>query len=60
MLTVIGAKGKAGRCTNCSKLAAITRGASLVVWAIRDGRDAAAGIHKYLEAKAQSALEAAE
>jgi glutamate synthase (NADPH/NADH) small chain len=38
----------------------ISRGASLVVWAIRDGRDAAAGIHNYLEAKAQSALEAAE
>jgi glutamate synthase (NADPH/NADH) small chain len=38
----------------------ISRGASLVVWAIRDGRDAAAGIHSYLEAKAQSALEAAE
>ncbi|MCX7353588.1 MAG: NAD(P)-dependent oxidoreductase [Alphaproteobacteria bacterium] len=29
----------------------ITRGASLVVWAIRDGREAAAGIHAYLEAK---------
>ena len=29
----------------------ITRGASLVVWAIRDGRVAAAGIHAYLEAK---------
>ncbi len=26
----------------------IVRGASLVVWAIRDGRDAAASIHKYL------------
>jgi glutamate synthase (NADPH/NADH) small chain len=26
----------------------IVRGASLVVWAIRDGRDAAAQIHKYL------------
>jgi glutamate synthase (NADPH/NADH) small chain len=38
----------------------ISRGASLVVWAIRDGRDAAVGIHKYLEAKAQTVREAAE
>jgi glutamate synthase (NADPH/NADH) small chain len=30
----------------------IVRGASLVVWAIRDGRDAAEGIHRYLEARA--------
>jgi glutamate synthase (NADPH/NADH) small chain len=30
----------------------IVRGASLVVWAVRDGRDAAAQIHCYLEAKA--------
>ena len=30
----------------------IVRGASLVVWAIRDGRDAAAGIHRYLTRKA--------
>ena len=29
----------------------IVRGASLVVWAVRDGRDAAARIHDYLEAK---------
>ena len=29
----------------------IARGASLVVWAIRDGRDAAAAIHKWLETK---------
>jgi len=29
----------------------IVRGASLVVWAIRDGRDAAASIQKYLEKK---------
>ncbi len=29
----------------------IVRGASLVVWAVRDGRDAAAQIHKYLLAK---------
>jgi glutamate synthase (NADPH/NADH) small chain len=33
----------------------IVRGASLVVWAIRDGRDAAAQIHAYLEAKATRA-----
>ena len=30
----------------------IVRGASLVVWAIRDGRDAAASIHRYLGAGA--------
>ncbi|MGD9538276.1 MAG: NAD(P)-dependent oxidoreductase [Alphaproteobacteria bacterium] len=30
----------------------IVRGASLVVWAIRDGRDAAEAIHRYVEAKA--------
>jgi glutamate synthase (NADPH) small chain len=29
----------------------IVRGASLVVWAIRDGRDAAEGIHNYIEAQ---------
>ncbi len=29
----------------------IVRGASLVVWAIRDGRDAAAQIHKYIAAR---------
>ena len=29
----------------------IVRGASLVVWAIKDGRDAAASIQKYLEEK---------
>ena len=33
----------------------IVRGASLVVWAIRDGRDAAAAIHSYLAAKAEPA-----
>ena len=33
----------------------IVRGASLVVWAIRDGQDAAAAIHKYLQAKAAGA-----
>jgi glutamate synthase (NADPH/NADH) small chain len=39
----------------------VVRGASLVVWAIKDGRDAAASIHKYLELKAENAaLEAAE
>ena len=31
----------------------IVRGASLVVWAIRDGRDAAASIHAWLKAKAK-------
>ena len=30
----------------------IVRGASLVVWGIRDGRDAAVGVHRYLEARA--------
>ena len=34
----------------------IVRGASLVVWAIRDGRDAAAAIHRYLERKAGAPL----
>jgi len=29
----------------------IVRGASLVVWAVRDGRDAAASIHSYLQDK---------
>ncbi|HTQ13692.1 MAG TPA: NAD(P)-dependent oxidoreductase [Rhizomicrobium sp.] len=39
----------------------IVRGASLVVWAIKDGRDAAASIHAYLRAKAaRPAMEAAE
>jgi glutamate synthase (NADPH/NADH) small chain len=31
----------------------IVRGASLVVWGIRDGRDAAAAIHNYIEARAR-------
>ena len=31
----------------------IVRGASLVVWAIRDGRDAAVQIEKYLQLKAK-------
>ncbi|WP_017668160.1 NAD(P)-dependent oxidoreductase [Sandarakinorhabdus sp. AAP62] len=30
----------------------IVRGASLVVWAVRDGRDVAAAMHQYLRAKA--------
>ncbi|QCO03617.1 NAD(P)-dependent oxidoreductase [Azospirillum argentinense] len=34
----------------------IVRGASLVVWAIRDGRDAAEGIHAYAKAKAEAPL----
>jgi glutamate synthase (NADPH/NADH) small chain len=39
----------------------IVRGASLVVWAIRDGRDAAQAIHRYLTAHASAdALLAAE
>jgi glutamate synthase (NADPH/NADH) small chain len=38
----------------------VTRGASLVVWAIRDGRDAAAAIHKHLSEKAALVGEAAE
>ena len=38
----------------------IVRGASLVVWAIRDGRDAAQQIDKYLKIKKeQSAIRAA-
>ncbi|MEG8039754.1 NAD(P)-dependent oxidoreductase [Sphingomonas sp. LR60] len=37
----------------------IVRGASLVVWAIRDGRDVAATMHKYLKAKAKDAKVAA-
>ncbi len=36
----------------------IVRGASLVVWGIRDGLDAAAAMHKWLDAKGQSALAA--
>ncbi|MDB5368385.1 MAG: dihydropyrimidine dehydrogenase [Rhodospirillales bacterium] len=35
------------------------RGASLVVWAIKDGRDAAESIRRYLEAKARDQLAAA-
>ena len=32
----------------------IVRGASLVVWAVRDGMDAAAAIHRYIQAKVDS------
>lgn len=38
----------------------IVRGASLVVWAIRDGRDAAAAIHRHIERQAASVPMAAE
>lgn len=38
----------------------VVRGASLVVWAIRDGRDAAEAIHRYLLAHAAGAAIAAE
>ena len=38
----------------------IVRGASLVVWAIKDGRDAADAIHRYLTAKVSATLIAAE
>jgi glutamate synthase (NADPH/NADH) small chain len=38
----------------------IVRGASLVVWAIRDGRDAAAQMHQYIQQNAQVAAMAAE
>jgi glutamate synthase (NADPH/NADH) small chain len=34
----------------------IVRGASLVVWAIRDGRDAATAIHRYVQATAARPL----
>ena len=37
----------------------IVRGASLVVWAIKDGRDAALSIKKYLESKLIKKIEAA-
>jgi glutamate synthase (NADPH/NADH) small chain len=37
----------------------IVRGASLVVWAVRDGRDAAERIHSYLAAKAAAAVRVA-
>ncbi len=35
----------------------IVRGASLVVWAIKDGRDAAESIHRYVSAKSAQAAE---
>ncbi|KQZ29839.1 NAD(P)-dependent oxidoreductase [Caulobacter sp. Root1472] len=38
----------------------IVRGASLVVWAIKDGRDAADAMHKYLQAKVSAVSIAAE
>lgn len=38
----------------------IVRGASLVVWAIRDGRDCADAIHQFIQAKVQPAAAAAE
>jgi len=38
----------------------IVRGASLVVWAIRDGRDAADAMHGYIQAKARPLAVAAE
>ncbi len=37
----------------------IVRGASLVVWAIKDGRDAAVQIEKFLQAKAKRSVKAA-
>jgi glutamate synthase (NADPH/NADH) small chain len=38
----------------------VVRGASLVVWAIRDGRDAAAAIHTYLQERTAALMQAAE
>jgi glutamate synthase (NADPH) small chain len=38
----------------------VVRGTSLVVWAIKDGRDAALGIDQYLKSKAFAVREAAE
>mgnify|MGYP001185731329 FL=1 len=37
----------------------IVRGASLVVWAIKDGRDAAIQIEKYLQEKEEKNIQAA-
>ena len=37
----------------------IVRGASLVVWAIRDGRDVAEHMHAYLMQKAEAGASAA-
>jgi glutamate synthase (NADPH/NADH) small chain len=36
----------------------VVRGASLVVWAIRDGRDVAEQMHRYVEARYAPALAA--
>ncbi|WP_445680213.1 NAD(P)-dependent oxidoreductase [Radicibacter daui] len=36
----------------------IVRGASLVVWAVRDGRDAATAMHRYMEGRRVSAVAA--
>jgi len=38
----------------------IVRGASLVVWGIRDGRDAAEQMHRHVQAKAAVMAVAAE
>jgi glutamate synthase (NADPH/NADH) small chain len=38
----------------------IVRGASLVVWAIRDGRDVAANMHRYLKTKAAADMAASK
>jgi glutamate synthase (NADPH/NADH) small chain len=38
----------------------IVRGASLVVWAIRDGRDAAEQMHSYIQQKTAALAVAAE
>ena len=37
----------------------IVRGASLVVWSIKDGRDVAKSIHRYLEIKRQNKIKVA-
>jgi glutamate synthase (NADPH/NADH) small chain len=37
----------------------IVRGASLVEWAVRDGRDVAAQMHQYLRARVTAAAAAA-
>ncbi len=37
----------------------VVRGASLVVWGVRDGRDAAAGIHRFIQSGAKAADKAA-
>ena len=45
--------------TNVFAAGDIVRGASLVVWAIRDGREAAISIQKYLERKQSKSVKAA-